>query len=103
MFTLPDWSISALIFVFGFLLGFAIAFFLGLQNTDQVEQALNQTRAELQQVQKDIAELQETLRQERDERSVELKQLQTELKTELKPWIHCKKSWRKSGSMMQIN
>ncbi|GGK76188.1 SUMF1/EgtB/PvdO family nonheme iron enzyme [Amphritea balenae] len=81
MFTLPDWSISALIFVFGFLLGFAIAFFLGLQNTDQVEQALNQTRAELQQVQKDIAELQETLRQERDERSVELKQLQTELKS----------------------
>ena len=82
-FTVPKWLVSSLIFVFGFLLGFAIAFFFGLQNTNEVEIALNQTRVELQQVQEDIAKLQATLEVERQERSQETEQLKAELNTRI--------------------
>lgn len=79
-FTMPDWAVPVLIFSFGFMLGFTIAFFIGLQNTNDAELALNQTREELQTVQEDIADLQQTLRTEREQRSAETDALQAELK-----------------------
>ncbi|MBU2965404.1 SUMF1/EgtB/PvdO family nonheme iron enzyme [Amphritea sp. 2_MG-2023] len=73
------WIKSALIFGFGFLLGFSIAFAIGLQNTNEVELALSQTQAALQKVQTDIADLQTTLRLEREQRTLETDALQSEL------------------------
>ncbi|WP_019621970.1 SUMF1/EgtB/PvdO family nonheme iron enzyme [Amphritea japonica] len=81
--SVPQWSLPALIFCFGFLLGFAIAFFLGSQSTSQVELALNETRAELKQVQEDIAGLQKTLTLERDERTAETEKLQAALNSKI--------------------
>ncbi|WP_417226358.1 SUMF1/EgtB/PvdO family nonheme iron enzyme [Amphritea sp.] len=77
--SMPRWAVPVLIFGFGFLLGFSIAFFLGLNNTHKVELALNQTQAALQKVQTDIADLQSTLRVEREQRSLETDALQAEL------------------------
>ncbi|WP_432472453.1 SUMF1/EgtB/PvdO family nonheme iron enzyme [Amphritea sp. HPY] len=79
VFNIPRWVITLLIFSFGFLLGFTIAFFIGLNNTNDVQQALTQTREQLEQVQLDIAELQQTLVLEREERSLETAQLQQAL------------------------
>lgn len=79
VFNIPRWVVTLLIFSFGFLLGFTIAFFIGLGNTNDVQMALNQTRLELKQVQEDIANLQETLQLERQDRDLETKQLQEAL------------------------
>ncbi|MBN1007354.1 SUMF1/EgtB/PvdO family nonheme iron enzyme [Amphritea pacifica] len=76
----PDWAISALIFISGFLLGFTIAFFIGLDNTGKVEVALDQVRTELQLAREDIAALQQTLRTERQDRALETETLRNELK-----------------------
>lgn len=79
IFSIPEWTVPVLIFFFGFLLGFAIAFVLGMQNTHQIEQALSQTRIELKKVQEDITGLQQTLNLEREERTSETENLHREL------------------------
>ncbi|RTE65527.1 hypothetical protein EH243_11335 [Amphritea opalescens] len=76
---MPKWAQAALIFAVGFLLGFSIAFVIGLQNTNEVELALSQTQTALQQVQTDIADLQATLQLEREQRTLETDTLQSEL------------------------
>lgn len=81
MFSVPDWAVSALIFISGFALGFSIAFFIGWQNTGEVKTALEQTHTELQKAREDIAGLQQTLQAEREQRSAETGTLQTELKS----------------------
>ncbi|WP_428034069.1 SUMF1/EgtB/PvdO family nonheme iron enzyme [Amphritea sp.] len=80
-FTAPGWTVPALIFSTGFLLGFAIAFVIGLQNTNEAELALSQTREKLHKTQEDSVILQQTLRTEREQRTIETATLQAELKS----------------------
>ncbi|MDO6562934.1 SUMF1/EgtB/PvdO family nonheme iron enzyme [Amphritea sp. 1_MG-2023] len=81
--SLPRGSMATLIFAVGFLLGFSIAFVIGWYNTNEVELALTKTQAALRTVQTDIADLQTTLRIEREQRSLETNTLQTALNSKI--------------------
>jgi len=79
--TMPKRALPVLIFGTGFILGFAIALFIGLQRTNTANLALNQSQDQLQQAQKDITRLQQTLKTEREQRSAQITVLQDELKS----------------------
>lgn len=79
----PDWAVPVVIFSFGFMLGFTIAFFIGLQNTNDAELALNQTQEALLNAEKDIAVLQQTLLTEREQQSAITDTLQAELNSKV--------------------
>lgn len=74
-----DRVIPILLFSLGFLLGFGIAYVIGLNNTNKVDLALQQSQASLQKAQTDITDLKISLQLEREQRSSEKELLQTEL------------------------
>ncbi len=79
-FRIPRGGLISLVFVFGFLLGFALAFYMGSQNTADVANHLSAAELQIENLEEDLGQLEYNLQQENKQHILETEQLQSSLK-----------------------
>ncbi|MEH6578247.1 MAG: bifunctional serine/threonine-protein kinase/formylglycine-generating enzyme family protein [Amphritea sp.] len=82
-FNIPGWLNTPLTFALGFLLGFAVAFFIGLNTANNMQMALSQSQQQLATAQQDNISLQQTLTTQQQAHESETAQQQQVLEDQI--------------------